>query len=114
MFKIVHKQIIAQDIKRIDIAAPAMAAKILPGQFVMLTPMPQNHAMPLAVVDADDRKGVVSFIVHEIGPSSAAFGAMPIGRSVAGIVGPLGRPSAIDKYGLVICAATGIGAAQVL
>ena len=114
MFKIVHKQIIAQDIKRIDIAAPAIAAKVFPGQFVMLTPTAQNRAMPLTVVDADERKGVISFIVHEIGPSTAAFGALPISRPVAGIVGPLGRPAAIDKYGLVICVATGIGAAQIL
>ena len=114
MFTIVHKQIIAQNIKRIDIAAPSIAAKTAPGQFVMVTPGAQDHAVPLTVVEADGRKGVVSLIVHEIGAATRALGAASIGDPVNAIIGPLGRPAVIEKYGVVICVATGIGAAQIL
>lgn len=114
MFKITHKQIIAQDIKRIDIAAPIIAATVLPGQFVMVTPDASSHAMPMTVVDNDERKGTVSLIVHEVGASSRALGALSIGQGVSQCVGPMGRPADIRRYGTVICVATGIGAAQVL
>jgi len=114
MFNIVQKQLIAQDIKRIDISAPEIAAKTSAGQFVMLTPSAQNHAVPLTIVDVDERKGVISLIVHEVGKATRALGGISIGQSVAGIVGPLGRPAMIGQYGLVICVATGIGAAQIL
>ena len=111
---VVHKQVIAEHIKRIDIAASAIAAKVLPGQFVMLTPQAKGRAIPLTVVDADERKGTISLIIHEVGPSTRALGALSIASIVGNVVGPLGRPAVIDKYGLVICVATGIGAAQVL
>ena len=114
MFKIAHKQIIAQGIKRIDIIAPVIAGKILPGQFVMLTPTDKTQPMPMTVVDADPHKGVISFIVHEVGSSTKILGEIAIGQSVFKLVGPLGRPAVIEKYGLVICVATGIGAAQIL
>jgi ferredoxin/flavodoxin---NADP+ reductase len=114
MYKVTQKQIIAENIKRIDIAAPDIVAKNFPGQFVMVTPLAESRAIPMAIVDADERKGVISFIVHEVGASTRSLGAMSIGQSVAKIVGPLGRPAVLDKYGLVICVATGIGAAQIL
>lgn len=114
MYKIVHKQVIAQDIKRIDIAAAPIASTILPGQFVMLTPEQHLHPVPLTAVDWDERKGNLSFIVHEVGAATRALGDLSIGASIARLVGPLGNPAMIDQYGLVICVATGIGAAQIL
>jgi len=114
MFKVVQKQALAQDIKRIDIAAPDIAARVAPGQFIMLTPQAPHHALPLTVVEADERKGTIAVIVHEIGQATRALGAISIGHSVANITGPLGRPAVIEQYGLVICVATGIGAAQIL
>ena len=114
MAKIVHKQVLAQDIKRLDVAAAAIAAKVLPGQFVMVTPAAGMHNIPMTVVDADERRGVISVIVHEVGVSTRALGNLSIGESLHKIVGPLGNPSAIDKYGTVACVATGIGAAQIL
>ncbi len=114
MFKIVNKQIIALNIKRIDISAPSVASKVMAGQFIMIAPTASTKSIPMSVVEADDRKGVITLIVHEVGPVTQTLGAMSIGDQVASIVGPLGKPSVIDQYGFVICVATGIGAAQIL
>ncbi len=114
MYKIIHKQVIAQDIKKIDITAPAIAARALPGQFVMVTPVLGEHNIPMAIIDSDERRSVVSLLVHEVGPATRALGGLSIGESLYQMVGPLGRGSQMDKYGLVICVATGIGAAQIL
>ena len=114
MYKIVHKQVIAQDIKKIDIAAPLIASHALPGQFVMVTPVKGERDIPLTIVDSDGRRSTISLIVHEVGSSSRQLGQLSIGQGLYQMVGPLGKPAQIDKVGLVICVATGIGAAQIL
>ncbi len=114
MYKIIYKQVIAQDIKKIDITAPAIAARALPGQFVMVTPVLGEHNIPMTIIDSDERRSVISLLVHEVGPATRALGGLSIGESLYQMVGPLGRGAQMDKYGLVICVATGIGVAQIL
>ena len=114
MYKILHKQILAQDIKRIDIHAPAIVSKVAPGQFVMVTCDAQTHPIPMSVIDSDEKRGMISLIVHEIGVATRALGALAIGDTLWKVVGPLGQPAQIEKFGLVVCVATGIGAAQIL
>ena len=114
MFKVVNKQLLNQNIRRLDIAAPQIANKFLPGQFVMLTPIAGSHPIPLTIVEADNRKGTISLIVHEEGETTGQIGALSINQEIPLILGPLGVPAVIQKFGLVVCVANGIGAAQML
>jgi len=114
MFHIVNKQILAENVKRIDIHAPDIASKIQPGQFVNVCPEEGDERIPLTVVDADMRRGTISLIFQEIGSTAKKFGNMLIRESVFSILGPLGNPATIEKKGVVVCIATGIGAAQIL
>src|SRR5208283_1969727 len=95
MYKIIHKQVIAQDIKKIDISAPLIAAHALPGQFVMVTPVIGDHNIPMTIVDSDERRSVISLIVHEVGPATQKLGDIPIGEGPYQLVGPLGRGAGI-------------------
>lgn len=113
-FRITHKQLLAQNIKRIDVHAPQIASISLPGQFVNVFVNSACHSIPLSLIDTDEKKGIISLIVHEIGLATRALGNIPIGQSLLNVVGPLGKPAVIEKYGLVVCVATGIGAAQIL
>jgi len=106
--------VIAQDIKKIDISAPTIAARALPGQFVMVTPLKGEHNIPMTIIDSDERRSVISLLVHEVGVATRKLGDLSIGDSLYQMVGPLGRGAQMDKYGLVICVATGVGAAQIL
>ncbi len=114
MFDIIQKQILAQDIKRIDVLAPDIARKALAGHFAMVTVKEGLEPFPLALVDSDERKGHVSFIVHEVGLRTRALSELSIGQKLQRVIGPLGQSAFIDKFGVVICVATGIGAAQIL
>ncbi len=114
MYKIIHKQVIAQDIKKIDISAPLIAARAQPGQFVMVTPVFGETNIPMTIVDSDERRSMVSLLVHEVGHATRKLGDLSIGECIYQMVGPLGRAAQMDKYGLVICVATGVGAAQIL
>ncbi|MBU0467776.1 MAG: sulfide/dihydroorotate dehydrogenase-like FAD/NAD-binding protein [Candidatus Omnitrophica bacterium] len=114
MFEIINKQIIAEDIKRIDISAPNIASKVLPGQFVKICPEEGDESIPLTVSDYDAAKGIITLIFQEVGSTTGKLGSLPIGEAVFSILGPLGKAANIEKIGRVICVATGIGAAQIL
>jgi len=114
MFEIINKQILAIDVKRLDIAAQHIARKIQPGQFVSVCPEEGDESIPLTVVDHDMNKGIISFIFKEVGATTKKLGALAIKEPVFSILGPLGTPSLINKNGMVVCIATGVGIAQML
>ena len=53
-------------------------------------------------------------VIQEVGMSSTKLCSLNVGDSVADIVGPLGNPTHIEKFGTVICACGGLGAAPML
>lgn len=113
-FKIINKQILAEGVKRIDIVAPNIARKIQPGQFVSVCPEEHDEHIPLTVTSCDAQKGHISLIFPELGHTTRKLGAIPINDPVFSILGPLGVPTIIEKKGVVVCIANGIGIAQVL
>jgi len=113
-FTIVNKQILAKDVKRIDVRAAELARAIQPGQFVMVIPKEGSAWLPLAVVESDERRGTVSFILNEVGETSRELGNISINSAVFSVMGPLGAPAAIKKYGTVVCVADSSGIAQIL
>ncbi len=114
MFKIVNKQILAHDVKRIEIQVESIAKRVKPGQFVIVIPTEDSEWIPLTVVKADPKQGVISLIFQEVGLTTRQLGAIPINDNVYSLIGPLGQPARIEKFGLVICVATGVGIAQIL
>ncbi|MBF0532689.1 MAG: sulfide/dihydroorotate dehydrogenase-like FAD/NAD-binding protein [Candidatus Omnitrophica bacterium] len=114
MFEILNKQILSDGVKRIDIAAPDIARKFRPGQFVSVCPEEGDERVPLSIIEADSSRGIITLMVREVGATTGKLGSLPIHESVFSILGPLGKPAAIAKLGTVVCVATGIGAAQIL
>lgn len=114
MFKIINKQLLNQNIKRLDIAAPRIAQQFLPGQYVMVTPFAESIPIPLTIVESDIRKGTISLIIHETTETTRQLGAFSIDQDIHLVLGPLGVPAVIRKFGLVVCVAHGIGAAHML
>jgi len=113
-FKIINKQVLAENVKRIDIIAPNIARKVRPGQFVSVCPEENDEHIPLAVTSSDAERGYISLIFPELGHTTRKLGALPISESIFSILGPLGNPAKIEKKGTVVCIATGIGIAQIL
>jgi NAD(P)H-flavin reductase len=114
MFKILNRQILADDYTRLDIHAPEIASTVKAGQFVRVCPEEGGEHIPLTVVDADALKGSISLIVHHVGVTTRKLGAMAIHTSLYSVLGPLGMPAVIKKKGTVGCLAIGIGIAQIL
>ena len=57
-FQIINKQVLADQVKRIDIVAPNIARKIQPGQFVSVCPEEDDEHIPLTVTTCDAPKPV--------------------------------------------------------
>ena len=114
MFKIVNKLIVSKDVKRLNISAPEVARCCLPGQFVMVQAHEHSAAIPLAIVEADSGKGLITLIFQEQGKATRELGELPIHGDIYWVMGPLGTPASIDHYGTVLCVATDVGTAPLV
>lgn len=113
MFKIVRKEVLAPQTKLFVVEAPTIASKVLPGQFVILRVDEKGERIPLTVADFDRNKGLLTLIFQEVGKTTYHLGTLEQGENILDLVGPLGRPTEIEKYGTVACVGGGIGIAPI-
>lgn len=97
-----------------DIASGDIAACALPGQFIMLMISEKGERIPLTLVNTDKSKGILSLIFQEAGFTTKSLGKLNPGDSLYSLVGPLGHPTEIKKYGKVILVGGGVGIAEIL
>jgi ferredoxin--NADP+ reductase len=98
-----------------DIEAPLVASAAKPGQFVILClSTAYSERIPLTIADCDRQKGTIRLIWQDVGKSTAELAELRVGDKVENIVGPLGRPAHIEKFGIVVCIGGGIGNAPLL
>ena len=111
-FQILEKSEIAPNTHELIIDAPEVAKKALPGQFVILMVDEKSERVPYTLCDWDAEKGTITLIVLEKGQSSRKLVLLKAGDRLAHVVGPLGVPLEIKRYGTVVLAAGcyGIGA----
>ncbi len=111
MFEIKRKSKIAPDIFRFEIHAPLVAKKFQAGQFVVLRPLEDSERVPLTIMKADRAAGTITLIVKAIGLSTRQLAGMNEGDAIADLLGPLGKPSEIEKFGTVAIVGGGVGTA---
>ena len=111
-FEILEKSEISPNVHEIVIAAPKVAKKAQPGQFVIVMVDEKSERVPFTLCDWDAQKGTITLIVLEVGQSSRKLALLKTGDKIAHLTGPLGIPLEIKRYGTVILAAGcyGIGA----
>lgn len=111
-FRILQKREIAPNVHEIVISAPEVAKKALPGQFIILMVDEKSERVPYTLSGWDAEKGTITLVVLEKGQSSRKLVLLSANDELAHVVGPLGVPLEIEKYGTVVLAAGcyGIGA----
>ena len=100
------------NVKLFEVEAPAVARKARPGQFIILRIDEKGERIPITVVDSSPKDGTIILIVQEVGKTTKKLGTMKVGDEIADIVGPLGNPSEIKKYGQVVVIGGGVGIAE--
>jgi ferredoxin/flavodoxin---NADP+ reductase len=103
MFKIIDKQMIVPNIHLLKVEAPAVAAQMKPGQFVIVRGSEDGERIPLSVSDWDSNLGTVTLIFMEVGDTTGSLALVEAGMSIPTVVGPLGNPTEIEKFGTVLC-----------
>lgn len=112
MYNIVRKRTLTPNVKLFEVEAPAVARKAKPGQFIVLRIDEKGERIPITIVDPDTQDGTLTLIVQEVGKTTKKLGTMKEGDKIANIVGPLGKPSEIRKYGQVVVIGGGVGIAE--
>jgi NAD(P)H-flavin reductase len=112
VFEILQKREIVPNVHQAVIHAPAIAKKARPGQFIIMMVDERSERVPFTLCDWDAKAGTVTLVIQEVGQSTRKFVMLKPGDHVAHLVGPLGIPLEIEKYGTVALAAGcyGIGA----
>jgi len=114
MFQIVHREEMAEGTVVLnEILAPRIAAKAKPGQFVILRANEGGERIPLTMAETNKKKGSITIIYQIVGKSTALFKTLKEGDSYLDVIGPLGKPTHIEKVGRVACVGGGTGVAVI-
>ena len=93
MYKIVKAEQLASNVYLMDVLAPRVARRCLPGQFVIVRTDEEGERIPLTICDYDAQAGTVTIVFQPIGYSTKKMLELKEGDAFEDFVGPLGRPS---------------------
>ena len=114
MYKILLKQDLVPNIHLFKVAAPAVAKKAQPGQFVVIRIDEKGERIPLTIADWDEGEGSVTIVFMEVGTTTHKLALLQTGDFITDFIGPLGLPTHIDKFGTVVCVAGGFAVATIM
>jgi len=114
MYRIVEKIRLTPEAVLLRVEAPRIARRRKAGQFVVLRVDETGERIPLTIVGSDPEAGTVTLVVQEVGTSTRKLGRLRAGEAILDLIGPLGHPTEVKKWGRVACLAGGIGTAEVL
>lgn len=114
MYKIVGKKALNPTVTQMEISAPFVAKKALPGQFIILRVDEDGERIPLTVAGYDRTAGTVTIIFQIVGGSTERLNHKEVGDSIPDFVGPLGRPTHTDGLKKVCVVGGGVGCAIAL
>lgn len=112
MFQIISREEMAEGTVILnEIEAPLIAKKAKPGQFVILKANEDGERIPLTMAETNPEKGTITIIYMVVGKSTALFRDLKVGDGYQDVIGPLGRPTHLEKLGTVVCVGGGTGIA---
>ena len=114
MNKIIEKTYFSDKVVKLVVENPLIAKSRKPGNFVMLRLGEDGERFPLTIAGADPVKGTITLVVQIMGVSSSKLVALEPGDSITDLVGPLGKPTHIEKIGTILAAGGGVGVAPLL
>ncbi len=114
MAKIITKELIAPSVYEMVVDAPLVAHKCQPGQFVIVRTDEFSERVPLTIADFNREAGTITLIIQAVGNTTRHLcESFNVGDDILDVVGPLGRPSEMEKFGTVVVVGGGIGVAPV-
>lgn len=103
MYKIVKKKEAVPHINQIEILAPEIAKKSLPGHFIMFKIDEEGERVPLNISSVNTKKGTITVFCHVVGKTTHQLASLKDGDMIQDVLGPLGTPAEVKKFGTVLC-----------
>ena len=103
MFQIVEKKKLNDAVVMVRIAAPLIAKKVLPGQFIIFRLDEFGERVPLTVADYDRDGGTITLIFQIAGETTRQFSLLEAGDSILDLAGPLGVPTELPEGTKSVC-----------
>ena len=111
MAQIISAKFIAPNIKRFEILSPKIARRRKPGQFVIIRIDESGERIPLTIADSNTENGTITIIVQSVGKTTMELNMLEAGDTILDVVGPLGKPSEIEKFGNAVSIGGCVGTA---
>jgi len=113
MSTVLKKTELVPRIWQIEVEAPRIAEKALPGHFVVVMADAFGERVPLTIADFDRQAGTITLVLMVVGASSLKLSRLREGDEFYAVIGPLGHPSEIRPLERVVMVAGGVGTAPV-
>ena len=114
MYRIATKKILNPTVTMMDIEAPFVAKKAMPGQFIILRVDENGERIPLTVAGYDREKGTVKIIFQIVGATTEKLNHKNEGEYIQDFAGPLGVPTELEGLKKVCIVGGGVGCAIAL
>lgn len=111
MFPIVKKRVLNETVTLMEIEAPQVARKALPGQFIIFRIDEEGERIPLTIAGYDREKGTVTIIFQKVGYTTMKLDTLNEGDALLDFVGPLGEPSHTEGVKRAAVIGGGLGVA---
>lgn len=103
MFMILENRMIAPNIYQMTVQAPDVAKSALAGQFAIFRAQEEGERIPLTLADWDTQAGTITVIYLNVGCSTDKLATLKPGQTLPTVVGPLGNPLEVERFGSVLC-----------
>lgn len=110
-YKILDKIELCPNQYELRIEAPYVTRNAKAGQFIIFRVEDNGERVPITIADVDRENGILTVVFMAVGYSTKKLAQLEIGDEILDVVGPLGKPTEVEKYGTVVCVAGGYGAA---
>ena len=111
MYQIARKISLNPTVTLMDVRAPLVANKALPGQFIILRADEDGERIPLTVAGTDPEKGLVTIIFQIVGATTFRLNQLNEGDAIPDFAGPLGEPTDLEGISSACIVGGGVGCA---
>ena len=111
MYRIISKKNLNPTVTQMEIEAPLVANKALPGQFIILRVNEEGERIPLTVAGVDKARGTVKIIFQIVGATTELLNHKNEGEYIQDFVGPLGVPTHTEGIKKICIVGGGVGCA---
>lgn len=112
MHRILKKVPLAPDVVRFEVEAPLIYDSWKPGNFIIFRIHEEGERVPLTIAGSDKENKSITIIVQGLGKTTKHLNSLNEGDYIRDIVGPLGNPTHIEKFGTCVVMGGGVGTAE--